>query len=187
MKNKHSFVKTIFLTIVLGAGAATYASDFRDASWGMSLRDVLALHPGELPADRKIGYLTYDSKLANLDVKIFYRFDSDDQLSEAGYLFMTEDREDVVLEDYERLNDLLRKRYPSAAQSEKTWSNDLFQDKPEEWARAIRVGHLVIHWEHEDTGSLITHSLTGTRREVTHILSYTAAMGESLDSVLDQL
>ena len=93
---KQTYIKATVLLMMLCGSAPLLASDFRDASWGMSLRDILALHPGELPADRKIGYLTFDSKLANLDVKIYYRFDTDDQLSEAGYLFITEGREDAV-------------------------------------------------------------------------------------------
>ena len=184
---KQTYIKATVLLMMLCGSAPLLASDFRDASWGMSLRDILALHPGELPADRKIGYLTFDSKLANLDVKIYYRFDTDDQLSEAGYLFITEGREDAVLSDYDRLNKLLRQRYPSSALSEKRWSNQLFLDKPEDWVRAIRVGHLVIDWRHEEAGSLISHTLEGNRRNISHKLSYEAAVDDSLESVLDQL
>ena len=89
--------KTIATLVALFCGSTVLAADFRDASWGMSMRDVLALHPGELPADRKIGYLTFDSKLARLDVKIYYRFDSDGELFQAGYEIRTEDKENSVV------------------------------------------------------------------------------------------
>ena len=54
-----------------------FAADFRKASWGMSLQEVLTLHEGEIPSDRRIGYVAYEAKLASLDVYIFYRFDEE--------------------------------------------------------------------------------------------------------------
>ena len=184
---KQPLIKMTVLFATLYGSTSVLAADFRDASWGMSLRDVLALHPGELPADRKIGYLAYEGKLARLDMKIFYRFDSDGLLYQAGYLFKTDGREDVVLDDYERLNELLRKRYPNAEAYEKNWSNDLFTAKPGEWARAVRIGHLEFDWQHEASGLLITHSLRGSRREISHVLEYEASSDHSIGDALEQL
>ena len=61
------------------------ATDFRNARWGMTLSDVVALHADQLPADRRLGRIAYDGKLANLDVLIYYRFDEAGALAEAGY------------------------------------------------------------------------------------------------------
>ncbi len=164
------------------------AADFREASWGMSLRDVLALHEGEIPSDRRIGYVAYEAKLANLDVYIFYRFDEEGLLHQAGYQVAAIPEEgDAAIADYEQLNDLLRKRYPEAGEPEQNWRNRLFETKPDEWGRAVRVGHMSYEWTHTIQRTNISHTLSGNRREVSHILLYEDAVEESEQGVLDQL
>ncbi len=164
------------------------AADFREASWGMTLRDVLALHEGEIPADRRIGYVAYEAKLANLDVYIFYRLDEEGLLHQAGYEVTAVPEEgDAAIADYEQLNALLRKRYPEAAAPVQNWRNRLFESKPEEWGRAVRVGHMAYEWEHVIPRTKITHTLSGNRREMSHILMYEDAVEDSEQGVLDQL
>ena len=104
-----------------------------------------------------------------------------------GTNYSVADTDSDVLDDYERLNELLRKRYPSAEAYEKNWSNDLFTAKPGEWARAVRIGHLEFDWQHEASGLLITHNLRGSRREISHVLEYEASSDNSIGDALEQL
>lgn len=187
MQIKSLINQLCLLVAFSGMTSLAAASDFRDAEWGMTLRQVLALHPGELPADRRIRYVAFDGKLVNLDVKIFYQFNSDGELFQAGYQFLTEDRLEAVIGDYQRLNALLKKRYPESGDPVQSWHNRLFEDKPEEWARAVRIGHLDYLWQHTVSGSVIAHSLSGSRREISHLLSYEAAPEDVAESDLEQL
>ena len=57
----------------------------------MTRDDVVALHPGELPADRRIGASGFDGQLAGFDVLIVYRFDDQGLLFEAGYEINSQD------------------------------------------------------------------------------------------------
>ena len=180
-------VVVVLLLASLVANSAV-AADFRGTSWGMTLSEVLAQHPGEIPADQRIGYLTYESKLANFDVKIFYRFDDEGALIQAGYDIAADPilRESIVA-DYQQLNQLLRKRYPQSGEPEQSWVRQIFKDQPEHWDRAVRLGHVTYLWQHSLPGTSIEHSLQGSRRKIDHVLLYQALEQESEQGVLDQL
>ena len=181
-------LRLVLASVSLLAAGSIWAADFRQASWGMTFDEVLALHPGVLPADRRIRYLTYESKLAQLDVKIFYRFDDEGALYQAGYeVALDEDDSEAALADYEKLNGLLLQRYPEAQPPEQIWRKQVFKDNPDKWARAVRVGHMSYIWRHSIPGTEITHSIGGTRRELAHLLTYQAKADNSDASVLDQL
>ncbi|MEM7078544.1 MAG: hypothetical protein AAF513_07950 [Pseudomonadota bacterium] len=172
---------------LLGA-LPSFAADFRDADWGMTMNEVVALHAGELPADRGIGYLAYDARLANLEVKVFYRFDPDRGLFQAGYDVATDaDRGPQALADYRALNALLQQRYPQAQPPQQTWRNRLYAQDEAQWARAVRVGHLKIDWQHGLPRTQVRHFLHGDRRTYIHQLEYTAEFEGAASSVLDQL
>ena len=181
-------VVLFFVAIVALAANSAVAADFRDTSWGMTLSEVLAQHPGEIPADQRIGFLTYESKLANFDVKIFYRFDDEGALIQAGY-DITADPElrESIVTDYQQLNQLLRKRYPHSDEPEQSWVRQTFKDQPEHWDRAVRLGHVTYLWQHSVPGTSIEHSLKGNRRKIDHVLLYQAVEQVSEQGVLDQL
>ena len=154
----------------------------------MSRDEVMALHPGELPADRRIGAVGFDGKLAGLDVLIFYRFDPQGLLFEAGYEVYSEDVESLVkVEQYTTLNDLLRRRYPDAPAPEQVWRNRLFEDKPEEWGRAVNSRHLSYQWQFIKGRTRIEHTLSRGRRDISHVLLYSKAEEQTDQDVLDQL
>ena len=168
--------------------AWSHGADFRDASWGMSLSDITTLHENQVPADRRIGYIAFDGKLAGMDVYVFYRFDEEGALFQAGYEILTdEDDTRSAVSAYERLNGLLRQRYPESAEPGQIWRNKLFEAKPDEWGRAVRIGHMSYAWTHNVPRTSITHTLSGNRREISHKLLYEAAIEEADQGVLDQL
>ncbi len=192
MQTEISATKTVTLmgaVLLLSLSSTwTYATDFRDATWGMTLRDVIALHPEEVPADRRIGAIAFDGKLAGLEVLIFYRFDEEGALYQAGYDILTdEDAGSSAITAYETLNNLLRQRYPESSTPDQAWRNPLFEDRPDEWGRAVRIGHMSYEWVHKVPRTTISHTLSGNRRNISHTLQYEAAVEEADQSVLEQL
>ena len=180
----------LIMAIVLSgcwAGVA-HASDFRNASWGMSLSEVESLHGEQLPADRRLGRIAYDGRLTGLKVLIYYRFNEAGGLTEAGYEIETRDLAPAtVLEQYQSLNTLLRRRYPESAAPQSTWRNDIFKAKPEQWGRAVRVGHLSYEWEHVHDSTRIQHALSGNRRSINHVIQYQQVAVASQEDLLEQL
>ena len=164
------------------------AEDFRNASWGMSLNDIITLHPDEIPADRRIGAIAFDGKLGSLDVLIFYRFDERGRLFQAGYEVVTEDfTPNETIDHYTTLNSLLRRKYPDSEAPQQIWRNRLFEDDPDEWGQAVRSGHMSYQWRFNAPRTRIEHTLNKGRRELIHTLLYETATEETNQDVLEQL
>ncbi len=165
------------------------AADFRKADWGMTMAEVKNLHQGEIPANQRQAMVNYDGKLAGLDVLIFYRFDELGELFQAGYEASAEhsDRNKYV-DEYNQLNKLLRKRYPESDAPMQIWNNRLFENKPDNWGRAVALGHLVYQWSYETGNTRIRHELSNDkRRRVTHVLTYEAIVDAADTDILDEL
>ena len=178
---------SIALYIIL-FGGLVQADDFRDASWGMTLNDIVALHPEQIPADRRIGAIAFDGKLAALDVLIFYRFDERGQLFQAGYEVITADfAPGEIINHYNTLNGLLRRKYPQSEEPQQIWRNRLFEDDPDKWGQAVRSGHMSYEWRFTTPQTRIEHTLSKGRRELVHTLLYEAAAEETNQDVLEQL
>ncbi len=168
--------------------ASVYPADFRSATWGMTMNEVKALHPGEIAANQKPKSVNFDGKLAGLDVLIFYNFDEQGALFQAGYLAnTTHTDESGYIADYEKLNALLQRKYPQSAKPEMTWKKRLFEARPERWGRAVMLGHLTYEWRYDTENARILHQLTGERRNITHVLRYEAVADEGDTDVLDEL
>jgi len=176
--------------IALSLSALTaQAADFRKADWGMTMAAVKNLHEGEIPANQRQAMVNYEGKLAGLDVLIFYRFDALGGLYQAGYEASAEHSDrNRYIEEYDQLNKLLRKRYPDSETPKQIWNNRLFENKPDNWGRAVASGHLVYQWSYEAGNSRITHQLSNDkRRRITHILTYEAIVDAAETDVLDEL
>ena len=185
---QHTWRKCLLIISMCLSTGTGFAADFRDATWGMTRDQIVALHPGELPADRRIGAIGFDGTLAGLDVLIFYRFDEQGLLFEAGYEINTEDVAALtIVEQYNTLNGLLLRRYPDAGAPQQIWRNRLFADKPEEWGRAVNSRHLTYQWQFTGGRTRVEHTLQRGRRDISHMLLYAAVGQQSDQDVLDQL
>jgi len=172
----------------LAMAGAAHGADFRNAAWGMTLNEVIALHPQQLPADRRLNRIAFDGKLAGLDVLIYYRFDETGALAGAGYEIATQGRDDLaVIDDYQLLNTLLQQKYQDSQAPRLSWRNRIFEPKPDEWGRAVRIGHLTYDWSYSAERTDISHSLSGNRRSIQHVLRYEARGEQSSKDVLEDL
>ncbi len=181
-----AYIVAAFLTLY--SASSIYAADFRKASWGMTMDDVQALHAGEIPADRRLRAIAYDGKLAGLDVLIFYQFDERGGLFKAGYeIYADYEERTGFVSDYEKINSLLRRKYPEAQAPQQSWTNRLFENQPNKWSRAVRLGHLSFAWSHTVERTRIEHLLAGNRRQIDHVINYVALTDLGEQDVLEQL
>ena len=169
--------------------SSAYAADFRDASWGMTMAQVKSLHAGEIPANQRQAMVNYDGKLAGLDVLIYYRFNELGGLYQAGYqASLTHADQNVYITEYNQLNSLLRRRYPESPEPEMIWNNRLFETKPDNWGRAVALGHLTYQWSYSTGNTRIKHELNSDkRRHISHQLSYEVIADAADTDILDEL
>ncbi len=166
-------MRRIIFLVLCGWCLTAQAADFRQAQWGMSVNEVKALHSGELSANQGRRMVEYEAKLGDLDVLIFYRFDGLGRLYQAGYRSI-EDHDDINLHisDFQALNALLRRKYPQSDAVVEQWQNPMFKAKPEQWGRAIKLGHLSFAWSYQNDRTRTEHILSGDRRSITHVVRY---------------
>ena len=188
MRIFHRQKMTIFILLSL-ITVSTHAADFRSADWGMTMNEVKNLHQGEIPANQRKAMVNYEGKLAGLDVLIFYRFDELGGLYQAGYEANAAHSDtNTYVAEYNHLNKLLRKRYPESGAPLQIWSNRLFENKPDNWGRAVASGHLTYQWSYETGKNRITHELRNDkRRRIIHILRYEAIADTAETDILDEL
>lgn len=184
-----NLTKMISLITLSVVAFTAQAADFRKANWSMTMAEVKNLHQGEIPANQRQAMVNYDGKLAGLDVLIFYRFDELGELFQAGYESNADHSDrNRYIDEYNQLNSLLRKRYPESEPPMQVWNNRLFENKPDNWGRAVALGHLIYRWSYETGETRIRHELSNDkRRNITHVLTYEAVVDAADTDILDEL
>jgi hypothetical protein len=151
---------------------------FRRASWGMSELEVRDSEDQE-PIRERPNVLVFAGRVAGLPCDFIYIFVAD-QLVRTKYIFTVEHSYDNdFIQDYDSLKTLLKEKYGlpvsrNGKQSEQLWTNDLYQDDPEDWGMAISMGHLMYcsNWSTPDTDIFLM--LTGDNYEIELLIEYTS-------------
>lgn len=154
--------------------------DFRKSRWGDSKSEVIASE-GTEPDINQEGIIGYETNTAGLDMIAAYIFVSD-QLVRAKYI-ITEKHANATdfISDYDKIKELLSKKYGAPDRDENLWKNDLYRDDYEDWGMAIKVGHLVYYamWKSERTD--IGLVLTGDNYRIDFTMEYSSNDLESLE------
>lgn len=181
----------IFLCLLIPS--TVLADDFRGNSWGNSISDVKKQEKATFVSEEK-GCLYYEGIVADIiNVSIVYRF-FDGHLSEGVY-FSQESyvNRNLYIRDYERLKELLIKKYGEPDSDKTVWRNRLYKDNPEKWGTAISIGHLAYMAEWNTKTTRITTGLTGSNFDVRHGVFYNEKASEKErekqeeEQMLDQL
>ena len=162
-------ITTTFLIVLIASNS--YGADFRNISWGMTRSQV------EKAESLKIitvidNRMFYKTSLMELDTTLIYEF-TNNSLTSAAYFFNAQHTNPQSFYiDYNKIHDLLIKKYGNPVRFEKVWKNDLFKGDVENYGSAIMSGHLDIFalWETKSTN--IIHASTGDNLEVQHIIRY---------------
>lgn len=164
--------KIFFLTLVIiFYKSLCFASDFRDAQWGMSKEQVLSLEKTR-PIYSNNESLTFRGKLANIQVHIIYKF-SDEKLDTGVYQFVPNySNNNVYLKDYKSINDLLDLKYGNPDIRKEVWNNELYKEKLGYYGNAISLGHLALESKWENDTTIIVHNLSGNNNLISHSINY---------------
>jgi len=147
------------------------ADDFRGSSWGDSKEAVKDKESGQFVLEQD-NTLNFKTSVAGLDMVVVYEF-LDGRLVNAGYSSLESHmNKNEFIDEYEKLKELLIKKYGEPKTDDVIWRNDLYKDDRSGWGTAISVGHLIYRatWETERTD--VVTALTGDNFKVQHLIGY---------------
>ena len=177
-------MKNYLFACLLLAAQNVFASDFRNADWGMSIEEVKAgenaKHYGEKQFSSTF-QLGYEVKVAGLDAHAMYIF-VEDKLVRAGYYFTeTHFNDNLYIVDYNNLNEILTKKYGHIKDERKIWHDDLYKNRPQEWGSAISYGHLVMSTKWITSKTRVTLFIQGDNTEIELFIEYISLELERLE------
>ena len=160
-------------------GVDNSTPDFRVAHWGDSKESIVEKEgKSDLSPDAKL-YMFSDN-VAGFPCMVGYIFE-DNQLVMARYLFKEEhtNKNDYIY-DFNKLVNLLSKKYGEPDWNSPEWKNRLYQDDPSDYGFAVSLGHLVYSagWLKDKTE--ISVFLTGENYDITFILQYVSTKYKQL-------
>lgn len=149
--------------LMWSATAFSNEYDFRKTNWGMSreevaeAEDALELQYGDSPFPGE----SYEAKVGGLDCYINYYYIGD-KLTSAEYEFSYEATlEYLCINNYRHLKEKLLEKYGKAIEDEDIWIDDLYEDDPKNWGRAVTQNHLLRYAQWETPNTRITIVLGG--------------------------
>lgn len=149
-----------------------FAQAFRNVNWGASIEEV-KLSEKKIPDQESEESLMYKVQLSGKEVLLIYNFLPEHGLYSSGYFFDEKHtNKNGYIDDYKEVKSLLVKKYGNPISDRVIWSNDLFKDDPQEYGRAVSIGHLkyISKWTVDRTE--ITLGLLGDNYEIGMILNY---------------
>ncbi|MFA6290673.1 MAG: hypothetical protein WC637_02765 [Victivallales bacterium] len=150
-------------------------NNFRNTSWGMSLREVKSIESSTELMDERDDSLTYSGKLVGHEAFINYKF-SGGTLDTGTYLIYNEDDDEVVAA-YFKLKEMLLKKYgkPDSINIEqKHPSGKLSLDSRAEVVDAVTSGLVSLEntWKTPDTRIALTCKKDADKRRAVTIAIY---------------
>lgn len=153
--------------------------DFRNAKWGWDINRVKASEKAKLVAE-KTNSLGYSDTVANYKVVVLFTF-IENQLTNGAYSFMIDhSNNNLYLDDYANIQNLLIKKYGSPLINNKIWSANTFKDDPSHHGMAVAAGHykLTTVWNLPNTE--IALQLFGDNYEISLLMFYRSKKHEEL-------
>jgi hypothetical protein len=176
----------LFALVLLFPVQVNSQYDFRKTTWGMTQKQVLASETAELSTQEKDRSLIYKGSINDLDCKIIYVF-AYDTLIKARYSIIEEHtNKNEYITDYEKLKELLNKKYGDPAKERTTWLSNIYKDNSRDWGLAISLGQLVYFTEWDTESTQIWLMLHGDNHEIQFSVEYTSIKYSYLDKKLEQ-
>ena len=163
----------LFLSLTILAKEQVY--DFRQTNWGRSKEQVKATE------DKKPDYednaqLSYDevtiSGKSGKDFSCNYYFSADKLYSSAYGLGGRHTNNNLYIDDYEELKEILTKEYGKPKTDKVIWKRDVFKDDKSYWGTAVVGGDLSCSAQWETPTTEINLKLFGEDWRIILIVSY---------------
>ena len=158
-------ILSLYLTIICLFAFVSSNAQFRQIDWGSGYTDIVNKH-GEPDLFKEDGYISYTTKLKNLDgIATFYLLE--DKLYSGAYMIMEKHtNQNDYIDDYNMLKSTLIKKYGEPVTDKTLWKNDLFKDDYSDWGTAISLGHLVYGAQWLDEKNMIFCYLKGDNYKI---------------------
>lgn len=153
------------------SGNGSGEKGFRKSSWGMSPGEV-ELAEGRDDIEKGDGFLWHEARIGDMPCEVYFIF-VQQQLVRGRVRFTVEHSNSTdFVYDFERIKDLLIKKYGPVQRDEEIWKDDLYKDDPSDWGTAVGSGGLVkfATWNSGETA--ITLMLSGDNYEITLAVDY---------------
>ena len=163
MKKAIAVYIMVFLGLMWSATAFSNEYDFRKTNWGISREEVAEVEDalGLQYSDSPFPGESYEAKVGGFDCYINYYYIGD-KLTSAEYEFSYETTlEYLCINNYSHLKEKLMEKYGEPTRDEDIWIDDLYEDNPKNWGKAITQNHLLRYAQWETSNTRITIILTG--------------------------
>lgn len=159
-----------------------HIKDFRETSWGMNMNQVRK-HETSIFVSTEPNLLVYETTLNGLKANVIYQF-VDNKLARTGYMIKEiHSNRNNYIDDYDKIKNLLIKKYGTPTVDKTNWYNDLYRDTPQDYGMAVSIGHLKYISSWKTSRSEIINGLYGENYDIHHIIFYTSEeYGKSLDA-----
>jgi len=145
--------------------------NFRSVNWGMSKNEVKEKETAKLMGD--IGdSLFYKTNVAGFSCVLGYSFANDKLVRGAYIIEEKHSNYNLYIQDYNKLKELLTKKYDTPIEDSHKWFNDLYKDDPEEYGMAVAVGHLRYAADWNINNTLIQLRLYGDNYKINLMVAY---------------
>jgi predicted RND superfamily exporter protein len=152
MKKKFLLSILVLIFMLFCLSGYSQENDFRKTNWGMTKEEVKSTENNKI-IDEDLGsteeVIVYKDQISSFDCFIGYIFVKN-KLASAGYYINEEhSNKNVYIDDYEKLKDLLSKKYGNPIRDDVIWRDDLYKEDKSEWGLAISIGDLAYKalWE----------------------------------------
>ncbi len=184
-----SIISIAVLCLTFAGRAATNdAFNIKGCTWGMTkeqVKQIMKVAPSEEQAD---GMLYPDNQLGDMKYAAIFDFDVNKGFNKCIYVFDTRLINGACVDDFERLKELLTKKYGASFRDKTIWWNYHFKNDREKWGLAIVAGHLGFHaeWSLADTEILLMLSSTRDGEAMMVIKYASRALKEEADAISEE-
>ena len=146
-------------------------TDIRVAKWGDSKKDIINKEGKDNLSTNPDVYM-FEDKIAGFPCIVGYVF-VDDKLTMLKYILTQKhSNSNDFIDDYNKLVDLLSKKYGEPYFNMPTWKNTLFKNEPSSYGLAISAGHLEYNAAWDLPKEKIDVFLDGENYDINFVIQY---------------
>jgi len=146
--------------------------DFRNASWGMAAKDVIASEKTLDPVDSNKNIIRYKTEILGKNVELAYLFSQNKLI---GSFYKLDDNylnSNHFLNTYRKFKTVLARKYGPPLKEATNWTDDTFRNVNQKRGLALSLGHTEYYTEWETPKTKIGISLKEENYYVLCLIEY---------------
>ena len=164
-------------------------NDFRNSKWGMKKDKVLSTEknkPIGASPENQYFLVRYAGEIAGMKADYGYYFLDDILVRGGNILGEKHYNKNQYITDYNKLKEILTRKYGSPIRLNSFWFNDLYKNDPQDYGRAVSIGHLGFESDWETDRTLIRLTLRGDNFNISISLYYFSKLHKELIDKADE-